>query len=308
MISRTPIVRPRETSGAHRIERVSNCVRVSTLRVKRGSRATSLTIAGLPVWATQPATPSPILSRNERDVAALGAERRLEDQLLLLLVDHQQRPGLGGDQLRIFSIDQLDHLARLEDRVGGLDDVGQDRQALGGGLAAVGPPRRCAPPHGAAREVGQHGGRGRVGGLPGLEHEVELRAAARRRSARGVGGRASRPPTGRPGSARRTALSRMRGAGRRRPRAARRGSARGRAAGAVGAGRAPGTRTPAHRPGARAGGASATARRKRPRASLCGDLSSRPSRGGAARRRRLSCRSSAAARSTRQRRRTSGTR
>ena len=64
-ISRTPIVLPRETSGAHRIERVSNCVRESTWRVKRGSRATSFTIAGLPDWATQPATPSPILSRNE---------------------------------------------------------------------------------------------------------------------------------------------------------------------------------------------------------------------------------------------------
>ena len=60
-ISSTPIVRPRETSGAHRIERVSNEVLASTWGAKRGSRLTSLTIAGLPVSATQPATPSPIL-------------------------------------------------------------------------------------------------------------------------------------------------------------------------------------------------------------------------------------------------------
>jgi hypothetical protein len=63
MISTTPMVRPREMRGAHRIERVRNCVWLSNLPAKRGSRATSLTMVGFPVLATQPAMPSPILTR-----------------------------------------------------------------------------------------------------------------------------------------------------------------------------------------------------------------------------------------------------
>ena len=97
MISSTPIVRPRETSGAQRMERVSNWVRVSTRVEKRGSRAASFTIAGLPVCATQPATPSPIFRRKAATSARLRPERRLEHQLLALLVHHHAatRPRTG---------------------------------------------------------------------------------------------------------------------------------------------------------------------------------------------------------------------
>ena len=70
MISSTPIVRPRETSGAHRIERVSNCVRgVDLAREARVARGVvdDRGLAGL--RPPSPATPSPILRRKARDVA-----------------------------------------------------------------------------------------------------------------------------------------------------------------------------------------------------------------------------------------------
>ena len=99
MICTTPMVRPREMRGAHRMERVRNCVLLSKRRAKRGSLEVSLTMVGLPVCATQPAMPSPIFTRKRGDVLALLAQRQLEGQLLLLLVHHQHRPGLGGDEL-----------------------------------------------------------------------------------------------------------------------------------------------------------------------------------------------------------------
>ena len=181
-ISSTPIVRPRETSGAHRIERVSKEVLASTLGEKRGSRAASLTIAGLPLSATQPATPSPILGRSAAASRPLGAERRLEHQLLLLLVDHQQRPGLGGDQLADLLDHQLDHLARLEDRVGGLHDVGQDREPARRRLK-----RRRARARAAAAGRGARGSRGRArpraAGPPAARPRRRNRDRARRSAA-----------------------------------------------------------------------------------------------------------------------------
>ena len=73
------------------------------------------------------------LHAERRDVVRLFAQGQLEGQLLLLLVDHEHRPGLGRDELLDLAHDQLDDLARLEDRVRGLDDIGQDREPLGRG-------------------------------------------------------------------------------------------------------------------------------------------------------------------------------
>ena len=103
--------------------------------------------------------PSPIFTRKDGDVLALLAQRQLEGQLLLLLVHHQHGPGLGGDELLDLGHDELDDLARLQDRVGGLHDVGEDGQALrdllellaGPAADARAPPR--GPP-GARRAAG----------------------------------------------------------------------------------------------------------------------------------------------------------
>ena len=169
MTCTTPMVRPREMRGAHRTERVWNWVLLSNRRAKRGSFEVSLTMVGSPVWATQPAIPSPTFTRNDGDVFALLPQGQLEGQLLLLLVQHEDRPGLGGDQLLDLGHDQLDDLARLQDGVGRLHDVGEDGQALGG-LAQLSPGVHGAG--GAGRRAGRPGG-GRAppapGGSPGRQ-------------------------------------------------------------------------------------------------------------------------------------------
>ena len=63
-------------------------------RARRRSRSPACRSA-----ATQPATPSPIFTPEARRRPCPSRRAPLEDQLLLLLVDHQHRPGLGGDQL-----------------------------------------------------------------------------------------------------------------------------------------------------------------------------------------------------------------
>ena len=60
----TPMVRPREMRGAQRTDLVWNCVEASNRRAKRGSFEVSFTMVGSPVCATQPAIPSPTLTRN----------------------------------------------------------------------------------------------------------------------------------------------------------------------------------------------------------------------------------------------------
>ena len=119
----------------------------------------------------------PDLQAEGGDVAPLGAEGGLEHQLLLLLVHHEERPGLGGDELADLLDDQLDHLARLEDRVGRLHHVGEDGEPPRRGLrprgALAARPRRGAP---RTLQVGEHGLRERVRGTPGLDHEVEPEA------------------------------------------------------------------------------------------------------------------------------------
>ena len=72
-----------------------------------------------------------------RDLFPLGAQCRLEDELRAFLVDEQQRPRLGGDQDLDLAHHQLDHLLRLQDRVGRLDDVGEDPQLLRRGMGRV---------------------------------------------------------------------------------------------------------------------------------------------------------------------------
>jgi hypothetical protein len=121
------------------------------------------------------------------DGPAPGAEGGLEDELLLFLVDHQERPGLGWDELADLLHDQLDHLARLEDGVGGLDHVGQDRQPLRGRLERL-PNRGGAvrAPTAGTLEMGMNGAGGRVAGAPDLEDEVEAEPS-RPPQGRGVG-------------------------------------------------------------------------------------------------------------------------
>jgi hypothetical protein len=58
------MVRPREMRGAQRTDLVWNWVEASNRRAKRGSFEVSLTMVGSPVCATQPAIPSPTLTRN----------------------------------------------------------------------------------------------------------------------------------------------------------------------------------------------------------------------------------------------------
>src|SRR6185436_20602014 len=70
--------------------------------------------------------------------------------------------------------DQLDDLPRLQDRVRGLDDVGEDGQALGGLLELLGharPPARLHAPRGL--QVRQHLLGGRVAAAERAEVEVE---------------------------------------------------------------------------------------------------------------------------------------
>jgi hypothetical protein len=57
------MVRPREMRGAQRTDFVWNWVEASNRRAKRGSFEVSLTMVGSPVCATQPAIPSPTLTR-----------------------------------------------------------------------------------------------------------------------------------------------------------------------------------------------------------------------------------------------------
>jgi hypothetical protein len=118
------------------------------------------------------------LGPDRRGLLALGAERGLEHQLLLLLVHHQQRPGLGRDQLADLLDHELDHLARLEDRVRGLHDVGQDREpARGGGRRRLLPVRaRGAGRAPRALHVRQHRFGRRVAAAPGLRPRSRARA------------------------------------------------------------------------------------------------------------------------------------
>ena len=175
MISTTPIVRPRETSGAQRIERVWNCVRLSNLaretRVARGV----VDDRGLAGLRHPPRDALAHLDAEGDTSPALRPERQLERQLLPLLVDHQHRPGLGRDELLDLLHDQLDHLAWLEDRVGGLHDVRQDRQPARGGArgrrSRRGGRRAIAAPRG--RKMRQHRVGARIRGPPCLEQEVE---------------------------------------------------------------------------------------------------------------------------------------
>ena len=147
------------------------------------------------------------------DVLALLAQRQLEGQLLLLLVDHQHRPGLGGDELLDLGHDQLDHLARLQDGVGGLDDVGEDGQPLGGlrscrptssarevaGLRASGRPRgRPAPRAAAGRRVRQEP---RWKSKPSSRGALAATAASGRRERLPTGFAAAAPRAARAGGA-----------------------------------------------------------------------------------------------------------
>ena len=206
-------------------------------RAKRGSLEVSLTMAGLPVWATQPAMPSPIFTRNDGDVLALLPQRQLEGQLLLLLVHHQHGPGLGGDELLDLGHDELDDLARLQDGVGGLHDVGEDGQALRRSCVScratscrrlLARPRACARPRGgpAPRCAGGSPGRQepRWKSKPSCDERLQdrrRRSAGRRcppacrgsarRSARTAPARWRRPSsTSAPSKARRSGLARRR--------------------------------------------------------------------------------------------------
>ena len=240
MTCTTPMVRPREMRGAQSTERVWNWVSASKRRAKRGSLEVSLTMVGSPVWATQPAIPSPTFTRNDGHVLALLAQGQLEGQLLLLLVQHEDGPGLGGDQLLDLGHDQLDDLARLQDRVGRLHDVGEDGQALGGRAQ----PRLRVPGRGAAwpsraRAASRWASTSRAGGSPGapgaeVEVEAELARALQDRRRRSAGRRC--PPAGGAGrgaAPRSGAPARRRGRARRGPRRSRRprGAARPPAAG-----------------------------------------------------------------------------
>ena len=112
------------------------------------------------------------------------------------------RPGLGGDELLDLGHDQLDDLARLQDRVGGLHDVGEDGQPLAvverrrraRRPAAVAPARR-ARPRGAPAPAARRGSPGRQarGGS-----RSPARASAGRRPRRAA---RETLPTGWPGSA-----------------------------------------------------------------------------------------------------------
>ena len=150
--------------------------------------------------------PFPHLHPEHGHVFALLAEGQLEGELLLLLVQHQDGPGLGGDELLDLGHDQLDDLARLQDGVGRLHDVGEDGQAPGGRaqleLGVAGAPD-LAFPRARGLEVGQHLARGRVAGAPGAEVEVvaelaravqDLGVPAQRHAAHRLVGQ--RPPEG----------------------------------------------------------------------------------------------------------------
>ncbi len=205
MISRTPIVRPRETSGAQRIERVSNWVRVSTRAEKRGSRAASFTIAGLPLWATQPATPSPIFSRRADTSRAFAPSAASNTSSCFssstIMSDHASE----GMSWRIFSTTSSMTLrgSRIEFAVLTTSVRMARRRAVVWGGEVFSPPRargRRAP----ERWASTASGRGSAGRQASTTKSRPRRWICR--SARASGATAS-PPTGRPGSARRTALT-----------------------------------------------------------------------------------------------------
>jgi len=193
MISSTPIVRPRETSGAHRIERVSNWVRVSTRGVKRGSRAGVIHDRGLPGLGHPAATPSPIFRRKAETSRPFAPSAASNTSSCFSSFDHQQRPGLGGDELPDLLDDELDDLARLQDGVGGLHHVGEDGEAPGRWSPARAP-RDPRPRRRGVRlpEVGEDGRRGWSGRPQASTTKSRPRRSAWRRTL------AAGPPRGRP--------------------------------------------------------------------------------------------------------------
>ncbi len=205
MISRTPIVCPRETSGAQRIERVSNCVRVSTWAEKWGSRAVSFTIAGLPLWATQPATPSPIFSRTaetSRAFAPSAASNTSSCFSSSTIISDQASEGMS---CRIFSTTSSMTLRGSRIELAVLTTsvrMARRRAVVWGG--EVPSPRPRAERRAASRWARTVAGRGSEGRQASTTKSRPRRWICR--SARASGATA-RPPTGRPGRARRTALT-----------------------------------------------------------------------------------------------------
>ncbi len=208
MISRTPIVRPRDTSGAHRIERVLNCVRESTRLVKRGSRAASLTIAGSPDCATQPATPSPILSRKAVTSRPLAPRAASNTSSCFSSSTISRDQASDGISWRIFSTTSSITLrgSRIELAVfttsvrmaSRLDEVWP--------TAAAARPLRPAPGWAPSRCASTAAGHGSEGCQASSRKSSASRSMRRRARA---SGESASPPSGRPGSARRSRRTRL---------------------------------------------------------------------------------------------------
>ena len=224
------MVRPREMSGAHRMERVWNWV----LAVERAARSAgrvevSFTIVGLPVWATQPATPSPILTRNVETSLPFSPSASSKASSCFssstISID-QASEGMSCWILAMISSITL-RGSRIELAVFTMSVRMASRWAV---CFSWRPSRRrAAAPRGARRPRGGPAPRGRrVARAPGAEVEVEPQARGPAQRARRRGA-AETPPTGLAGSARRAPRAALPGA-RRRARPARRRSPRGRAA------------------------------------------------------------------------------
>jgi len=204
MISRTPIVRPRETSGAQRMERVSNWVRVSTRGEKRGSRGASFTMAGLPHWATQPATPSPIFRRRVVTSRALAPSAASNTSSCFssstIISDHAS----DGMSSRIFSTTSSITLrgSRIEFAVFTTSVRMARRRAVvrEGDLWLPRLAARRALPRWASTASGE--------GSDALQASTTKSSPSRRTCRRAwASGAIAIPPTGRPGTARRTAAT-----------------------------------------------------------------------------------------------------
>src|SRR6266446_666044 len=205
MISTTPMVRPREMRGAQRIERVLNWVLVSNRGAKRGSFWVSFTIVGLPVWATQPAIPSPILIRNAETSFPLAPRASSKASSCFSSSTISMDQASEGMSCWIFSMISSITLrgSRMELAVLTMSVRMARRLAV---RRRASPTSRRRPSPLPWRALSRRASTAPGGGSPG--RQASIRKSRPSRSALRTWlafGRWQRAPTGRPGTARRTA-------------------------------------------------------------------------------------------------------